>query len=747
MLPHSVRSVLWSVALLCVSSAALAQVKWTRVGGISERSGHAMVYEEARAKMLIFGGAGPAGFLNDTWEWDGASFVQLFPPFAPSPRSTHTMAYDAARQRVVLFGGMDANGRRLSDTWEWDGANWTLQNASGPVQRTGAGMTYDEARGRVQLFGGSYLGNMPINDFWEWDGLSWTLISVFTGPAPREGLAMAYDPQRRRTMVVGGRQLVSGQLQYFDDAWEWDAAVAQWQFVGAGFPTSLTPALSFDPVSRRLVAVASPNGVIQTLEWTGSSWNSLTTLDNPGVNLQFAFAYDRARGVPLLSFGSRFFWSINTAWELHGQQWVVVGGSPLTDASVRMAYSPVHRQTTLIAGDGGTTTWAWDGRRWSRTAHPQVPFWSLSAFGFHEPSGRWVRFGGIDVFGQRAIDETWTFDGSSWQLEAPSRSPSARAGAVMVPDGNRSTLLLFGGNNAETWEWNGNDWALVPTSASPGTRTLHAMAFDEHRRRVVLFGGAGAGGASADTWEWDGGQWQQLAPLASPPALHSHGLTYDAARQRVVLFGGVDAQNVARSEHWEFDGLRWTQRTAAPAPGARGNVSIVYDARREQVVMHGGVSSGPVQLFSDTWLLESAWSSRFLAYGTACTASFGTPRLRALDEARPWIGESFTVLAEPVSPAGGALLLLGASRQTWNGMALPFDLGVIGATGCELLTSIDLVQPMSSSGAQARFTLTVPRDPALFGAEFAMQALVGDAGGSSAGFVTTDGRVGVVGTR
>ena len=193
MLPHSVRSVLWAVALLCVSSAAPAQVQWTRVGGISERSGHAMVYEEARAKMLIFGGAGPAGFLNETWEWDGASFVQLFPPFAPSPRSTHTMAYDAARQRVVLFGGMDANGRRLSDTWEWDGANWTLQNASGPVQRTGAGMTYDEARGRVQLFGGSYLGNMPINDFWEWDGLSWTLISVFTGPAPREGLAMAYD--------------------------------------------------------------------------------------------------------------------------------------------------------------------------------------------------------------------------------------------------------------------------------------------------------------------------------------------------------------------------------------------------------------------------------------------------------------------------------------------------------------------------------------------------------------------------
>ena len=40
-------------------------------------------------------------------------------------RSRHAMAYDNARQRTLLFGGY--NGSVLGDTWDWDGRVWTRQ--------------------------------------------------------------------------------------------------------------------------------------------------------------------------------------------------------------------------------------------------------------------------------------------------------------------------------------------------------------------------------------------------------------------------------------------------------------------------------------------------------------------------------------------------------------------------------------------------------------------------------------------
>src|SRR5512134_80585 len=38
---------------------------------------------------------------------------------SPLSRNGHAMAYDSARGRVVLFGGVRSSGY-LADTWEWD---------------------------------------------------------------------------------------------------------------------------------------------------------------------------------------------------------------------------------------------------------------------------------------------------------------------------------------------------------------------------------------------------------------------------------------------------------------------------------------------------------------------------------------------------------------------------------------------------------------------------------------------------
>src|SRR5690242_347699 len=55
-------------------------------------------------------------------------------------RSDHAMAYDPARNRLVLFGGFDS--AVLGDTWEWDGQSWTrLTPSTSPPVRYSHAMT------------------------------------------------------------------------------------------------------------------------------------------------------------------------------------------------------------------------------------------------------------------------------------------------------------------------------------------------------------------------------------------------------------------------------------------------------------------------------------------------------------------------------------------------------------------------------------------------------------------------------
>ena len=66
-------------------------------------------------------------------------------PGLPTARSGHAVAYDAARGRVVLFAGYAAGDARRNDTWEWDGSAWTERTppAGSPTARSGHAMAYD----------------------------------------------------------------------------------------------------------------------------------------------------------------------------------------------------------------------------------------------------------------------------------------------------------------------------------------------------------------------------------------------------------------------------------------------------------------------------------------------------------------------------------------------------------------------------------------------------------------------------
>ena len=162
------RARVWIGAGLLLAATLPAQTDWVRARLLEPRSRTAIVHDVARQRVVLFGGYPvPA----DTWEWDGASWVQRSPAASPPARRDHAMAYDAARQRVVLFAGQDNAAGRRGDTWDWDGGTWVQRNpGASPAPRWSHALTYDAARQRVILFGGQDNTNTSLADTWEWDG-------------------------------------------------------------------------------------------------------------------------------------------------------------------------------------------------------------------------------------------------------------------------------------------------------------------------------------------------------------------------------------------------------------------------------------------------------------------------------------------------------------------------------------------------------------------------------------------------
>ena len=123
-----------------------------------------MAYDSLRRVTVLFGGGccrpGQSCFdCNDTWEWDGTDWTEHSPASMPSPRERFGLAYDEERGVTVLFGGSTFDvfpTVYCGDTWEWDGANWIERQPSvSPSFRHGHAMAFDTVKGQVLLFGGS----------------------------------------------------------------------------------------------------------------------------------------------------------------------------------------------------------------------------------------------------------------------------------------------------------------------------------------------------------------------------------------------------------------------------------------------------------------------------------------------------------------------------------------------------------------------------------------------------------------
>ena len=523
------------------------------------REGHSLAYDATRGRVVLFGGRIGGGFTptSDTWEWDGSTWTRRTPSVSPPPRHGHVLVYDAARSRIVLFGGQDGAGGVLSDTWEWDGTTWAnVTPAVSPTARWNHALAWDAARGRTVLFGGRDGAGTPLGDTWQWDGATWTNSTPAGSPVARHNHALAYDSARGRVVLFGGADI--GWVTLYDDTWEWDGTAWTPRAPATTPGGHAGHALTFDSARARTLLL----GPSRAWEWDGTDWAEVTPSTSPAARSHTPIAYDATRARTVLFSGSDGAGGMHAdTWEWDGTTWtdVTPASTPPPRAQHALAFDSVRDRVVLFAGATGgtyhTDTWEWDGTVWTDVSPATGPTGRREhALAFDAARGRVVLFGGyrhpVGVLG-----DTWEWDGSSWTDVSPATGPSARSGAALTYDAARARVVLFGGFDtalrADTWEWDGTSWTDVSPVTSPSGRFSHGMAYDASRSRVVLFGG-NPGAALSDTWEWDGTGWSPRMPGSRPSGRDGFGMTYDSARGRIVLFGGVDATLSALSDTWEL---------------------------------------------------------------------------------------------------------------------------------------------------------------------------------------------------
>ncbi len=603
-----------TIAVACAALSIQLLIAVPLLAYPTSRSNARMVFDESLDRIVLFGGVSDPDAaeiryeLDDTWEWTGLGWIQIFPANSPSGRSGHGMVYDSNRRQVILFGGI-REGVFLNDTWSYQKRNWTeLAVPSAPPARTQTGLAFDPIRDRVVLFGGID-GAGPRYDTWEFDGTTWT--QRFAAGPSVQAVNLVYDEARGEVLMLGfGSQNTTEMYRLTATAWERIT------------PEDIPPCVSFSALAYQkhngtVVFVGGQcfNGAQadDTWEWDGTNWEDVTPTSNPGSVLGHALAYDRTRSETIL-FGGTFIGATNTTYRYRNGKWTLVPqtGDPGPRSLPLMEYDPVRGVTLMYGGLNESREfydfWQYQSGRWT----PIVAEGTPSSCSY--PVGAWDanRNRLVMVCSDARVHE---WDGETWRAfdtfptDRQPRADRRFSSAVYDPSSRR--VLLFGGYTFgrdyvnEFWAWDGTSWTqLARNRTAPDSRSLASFFYDPSSQKIILYGGIGRRRATdsvkryGDMWSWDGSNWTEMTTVSlKPPARYGAQTRTDLMTGRTMLFGGKDERELYLNDQWEWNGTSWVQINEPNRPSARMNGGLVFDLATQRFIMYGGFAG---RYFSET---------------------------------------------------------------------------------------------------------------------------------------------------
>jgi len=571
--------------------------------------------------------------LADTWEWTGARWIQRFLTHSPPPRAAHSMIFDTARQRVVVFGGRQAK-LNLNDTWSYDGNDWTqITTASAPSVRELAGAAYDATRDRIVLFGGTHqtystdgrtLTETPLHDTWEFNGTNWTQI-LADGPAVTKPM-LEYDPVRKQTIMIGYDSKIATVM------YAWDPAASKWnQLTPALLPACANEgAMTWQSSNNTILftgAACADSAITEdTYEWDGTNWTKIELGLFVGRYFGEAMTFDPERQVAVLFGGAPAAGALLAGTYTYADKlWTAIGdlSYPIPRSLHGFVTDPVRNVIYLYGGLNDATSF--------------FDFWTYQNGQFHpqltvsQPADCSLPIAAFDLDRQKVVmlcsgSATWEYDGATWtQYDALKTAPPQHRFGSLVYDQSLKKIVFFGGLGIDgayldqTWTFDGSTWAQVKKNPPP-SRSHASMWYDPILKKTVIYGGLGRLTAEdrltrySDMWSFDGTGWTQIKPSTTPGMRYGAETIVDPKTNHALVFGGIrvdtDANNnqvqVYANDLWDWDGTNWTKIATAVVPPARENAGWAVDPLRNELVMFGGYSGF---YLSDLWSYSNGrWS-------------------------------------------------------------------------------------------------------------------------------------------
>ncbi|MBK8976333.1 MAG: hypothetical protein IPM29_10420 [Planctomycetes bacterium] len=208
--------------------------------------------------------------------------------------------------------------------------------------------------------------------------------------------------------------------------------------------------------------------------------------------------------------------------------------------------------------------------------------------------------------------------------------------------------------------------------------------------------------------------------------------------------GSVDALPAAfytDPSHGRWPWFRWFgARFVTPATFRVGGSTVIGDELRFRTGPDDALSFESLELVArGVNGLTVTSADTIQLFGEGCPGSAGTVPMLYAGNA-PRLGASMALHLQDAAPGAVALMGIGLSRFEVRGIPLPFELGVLGAPGCALLTSLDADFPLvvDASGS-AQLDLVMPSDPVLAGLPLYFQSVVIDPPANAAAITTSNG--------
>ncbi len=394
----------------------------------------------------------------------------------PPARVRHAAAYDSTNDRLIIFGGSGASGV-LNDLWVLSNATgtrgaaaWTQLNPAGPppAARYSARVAYDAATGRLILFGGADANNHILSDYWvltNASGLSgtpqWIQAAALNSPSTRGLLASDYDGRNARLILFGGESCGTTTCALFSDTY---AAASATNTAGSPSFAHLAPSGTLPP-PRYDSGVAYDAADNRMVIFGGQTSTGVT--NDPFGRVNDSWSLSNANGLG----GSPAWTQLNAsggspaARESHSTIWDAVRSHVVAYAGLGTDNVTRNDVWTLSAAVGGATA------SWSRYAPASSPA-PIARYGhaalYAGPFAQMVVFGGA-AGGSTLLNDVWTL-----KLAAPTGAAIAiRASISTVCVGNTVQLVAVvtdsSGNAVDlpvTWSSSNSSVATVDSAGN-----------------------------------------------------------------------------------------------------------------------------------------------------------------------------------------------------------------------------------------------------------------------------------------